>query len=61
MIDNNTFASRHIGPRNEEINSMLKTIGCNSLDDLITKLQTEGEPLSQEELARCFGYLVGEK
>lgn len=32
-----------------------------SRDDLITKLQTEGEPLSQEELARCFGYLVGEK
>ena len=26
FIDNNSFASRHIGPRNEEINSMLKKI-----------------------------------
>ena len=37
MIDLNTFASRHIGPRNEDIKLMLKSINCSSLDDLINK------------------------
>ena len=37
MINSNSFASRHIGPRNEDIKSMLKTINCTSLDDLIKK------------------------
>ena len=37
MIDLNTFASRHIGPRNEDIKLMLKSINCSSLDDLIEK------------------------
>ena len=37
MIDLNTFASRHIGPRNEDIKLMLKSINCSSLDDLIKK------------------------
>ncbi len=37
MIDINTFASRHIGPRNSDIEEMLEAIGCNSLDDLINK------------------------
>ena len=37
MIDQNSFASRHIGPRNENISSMLKTVGCETLDDLINK------------------------
>ena len=37
MIDQNTFASRHIGSRNHEIKSMLDLINCKSLDDLIHK------------------------
>ena len=37
MIETNSFASRHIGPRNEDIKLMLKTINCKSLDDLIQK------------------------
>ena len=37
MIDINSFTSRHIGPRNDEILSMLKKIKCKSLDDLIKK------------------------
>ena len=37
MIDINSFASRHIGPRNDDIKEMLKVVGCDSLDDLIQK------------------------
>tara|TARA_Y100000590_G_scaffold72474_1_gene79598 strand:- start:807 stop:3668 length:2862 start_codon:yes stop_codon:yes gene_type:complete len=37
MIDINTFASRHIGPNNEDIKLMLQEINCNSLDELIDK------------------------
>ena len=37
MIDKNSFSSRHIGPRNDDIKSMLNTIGCDSLDHLIKK------------------------
>ena len=37
MIDINSFASRHIGPRNEDINKMLEVIKCKSLDELIKK------------------------
>ena len=37
MIDNNSFASRHIGPRNDDIKNMLNTIECESLDHLIQK------------------------
>ena len=37
MIDINTFASRHIGPRNNDIEEMLQVVGCESLDDLINK------------------------
>ena len=37
MIDNNSFSSRHIGPRNDDIKKMLNLIGCKSLDQLITK------------------------
>jgi len=37
MIDNNSFSSRHIGPRNDDIKSMLHYIGCESLDHLIKK------------------------
>ena len=37
MIDNNSFSSRHIGPRNEDIVNMLNKIDCTSLEDLIKK------------------------
>ena len=37
MIDKNSFASRHIGPRNEDLSLMLETINCNSIEDLINK------------------------
>ena len=37
MININTFASRHIGPRNDDIKKMLEVINCESLDDLIKK------------------------
>ena len=37
MIDIDKFASRHIGPRNEDITEMLKVVGSKSLDDLIEK------------------------
>ncbi|PIW28299.1 MAG: glycine dehydrogenase (aminomethyl-transferring) [Rhodospirillales bacterium CG15_BIG_FIL_POST_REV_8_21_14_020_66_15] len=32
-----SFADRHIGPRPDEIEGMLKTLGLASLDDLVTK------------------------
>ena len=35
MIDINSFASRHIGPRNEDINKMLEVVNCKDLDELI--------------------------
>ena len=37
MIDINSFASRHIGPRNEDINDMLEVVKCKNLDELIQK------------------------
>ena len=41
MINTNTFSSRHIGPRNKDIELMLNDINCKSLDDLITKTVPE--------------------
>lgn len=35
MIKNDKFGWRHIGPRSHEIDEMLKTIGVQSMDDLI--------------------------
>ncbi len=37
MIEIDKFVSRHIGPRNEDIEEMLKLINCSSLDELIEK------------------------
>ena len=37
MIDINSFASRHIGPRNEDIKNMLEVVKCKNLDELIQK------------------------
>jgi glycine dehydrogenase len=34
---NNEFAARHIGPRNEDTKIMLETIGVSSLEELIDK------------------------
>ncbi len=36
-MDTNTFLSRHNGPRENEVPQMLKTIGVNSVDELIDK------------------------
>ena len=36
-IDRETFASRHIGLEEKDLNHMLTTVGENSLDDLIKK------------------------
>ena len=36
-MPNNSFKSRHIGPREEEVAFMLKKIGVKSLDELIDK------------------------
>ena len=41
MIDINSFASRHIGPRNNDIVEMLKIVGFNSLDELISNTVPE--------------------
>ena len=41
MIDIDKFASRHIGPRNDDIASMLKFVNCKSLDELIKKTVPE--------------------
>lgn len=35
------FISRHVGPRNQEINEMLTKIGVNSLDELISRTVPE--------------------
>ncbi|HPB06577.1 MAG TPA: aminomethyl-transferring glycine dehydrogenase subunit GcvPA, partial [Prolixibacteraceae bacterium] len=35
MIKNDKFGWRHIGPRSQEIDQMLKTIGVKSMDELI--------------------------
>ena len=34
-MNRNAFALRHIGPREDQQNQMLKTIGVDSLDQLI--------------------------
>ncbi len=36
-MQTNSFALRHIGPRENDIKSMLKTIGVDTLDELITQ------------------------
>ena len=32
-----SFVLRHVGPREKEVNEMVKTIGINSIDELIYK------------------------
>ncbi len=55
----NEFSSRHIGPNDQELNSMLETIGANSLEELIDKTiphsirlkkpMESGGPMSEHE------------
>ena len=49
MININTFASRHIGPRNQDIKDMLDQLNCSSLDELIEKT-VPANILSKSEL-----------
>ena len=65
MIDLNTFASRHIGPRNEDIKLMLKSINCSSLDDLINKtvpsnILSESSLNLKPGMSEEFNKLVGD-
>ena len=34
-MNTDSFASRHIGPRDSDVPSMLKTIGASSIEELI--------------------------
>ncbi|MCX6261361.1 MAG: hypothetical protein NTY95_11115, partial [Bacteroidia bacterium] len=36
-MSSDSFVNRHIGPRDQELPGMLRTIGVGSLDDLIDK------------------------
>ncbi len=55
------FVNRHIGPRDEELPQMLKTIGVNSLDELIEKTFPKSimleKPLRLPEAMSEFEYL----
>ena len=58
-MDTNSFLLRHIGPKKEDIQGMLDTIGLNSIDELIEqtipstiRLKEElhlGDALSEQE------------
>ncbi|MFW5832204.1 MAG: glycine dehydrogenase (aminomethyl-transferring), partial [Prolixibacteraceae bacterium] len=52
-MPHDTFVNRHIGPRSEEIDEMLKIIGVSSLDELIDQTVPSGirlkEPLKLKE------------
>ncbi len=37
FLRHDTFAARHLGPREHELQAMLKALGCSSLDDLTQK------------------------
>lgn len=67
-MNTNSFALRHIGPRPSNIDEMLKTIGVDSLDQLIyetlpddIKLEKEievGEGMSEQEYAEHINKLA---
>ena len=40
-MNNNTFKSRHIGPRYSDLNEMLKTVNAETLDKLIEETVPE--------------------
>lgn len=60
MISDN-FVDRHIGPRDHELPLMLKTVGVNSLDQLIAKIIPEQirmkKPLTLPDAMSEFEYL----
>jgi glycine dehydrogenase len=51
------FIPRHIGPRQHEIDEMLKVVGADSLDDLtdkvVPKAIRQSEPLDLAEPLTC--------
>ena len=55
------FVNRHIGPRDQELPQMLKAIGVNSLDQLISRIVPDSirlkEPLRLPEALSEFEYL----
>jgi glycine dehydrogenase len=61
-MNTNAFALRHIGPREEDQNQMLKTIGVDSLDQLIYETIPDDirlqKPLNLEEPMSEFEYLA---
>ena len=61
-MNTNAFALRHIGPREDDQNLMLKTIGVNSLDQLISETIPDDirlkKPLNLEEPMTEHDYLL---
>ncbi len=60
-MSSDVFASRHIGPRENEVPAMLETIGVNSLDELIDKTVPSsirlGKPLNLPGAMSEYEYL----
>ncbi|MCX7550745.1 aminomethyl-transferring glycine dehydrogenase [Xanthomarina sp. F2636L] len=61
-MNTTNFALRHIGPREEDQNQMLKTIGVDSLDQLIFETLPDGiklkKPLDLDEPMSEYEYLT---
>lgn len=47
LEDHGEFIMRHIGPRDEDVEIMLKEVGCSSLDELISKTLPPSIQLSE--------------
>ena len=47
-MNTDSFAQRHIGPRKNDLGKMLKTIGVNSLDELIKQTVPDDILLKKE-------------
>ena len=47
-MNTNQFINRHLGPRDEDIKDMLKTVGVNSLDQLINETVPESIRLEKD-------------
>src|SRR5690606_28004591 len=61
-MNTTNFSNRHIGPREEDQNQMLKTIGIDTLDQLIYETLPDGiklkEPLNLDEPMSEYEYLT---
>lgn len=61
-MNTTNFANRHIGPREEDQNQMLKTIGVDTLDQLIYETLPDGiklkKPLNLDEPMSEYEYLT---